>query len=438
MIISLSLICPEEVVYQGFKLNFIDRLFGKKEETPQEIAFEELSNWLESRSGKIFKSFGKHASHIFSRIEKALVEIEKSTDELEKAEPVGKFHLRMVKITTSNRDNMVKQVRMLIEKISIPESTDIKTIKTFHENTMHNLLVCLDNMMKSHQYAKTVYPEASKEVIAEVNALRRLLDELINPLNDRKDTIYAFENADNIVQEIKQTQSGIVKKEKSITKQEENVAVLKNELVKLQESIHLLRESQLWNEYGKVKDELEILGKKVTATEAKIKALVLPLSAGLNRLKQLSESGRHTLSPETKQDLQACFSDPKNVNPEFFVGFKNIIESDALNLSPDKKNKMLGQVNPVISSLGQLQENYRIAVQDVEKKEKELSVFDIHNDEKRMTDEKTALQNKIETSEKELETAKHRLISLKDDIEFKKQELQQVISSIDSNLRVSF
>ena len=419
-------------------MNFIDRLFGKKEETQHEIAFEELPIWLDSQSGKIFKSFGKHASNVFSRIEKALVEIEKSTNELEKAEPIGKFHLRMVKITTSNRDNMVKQVRMLIENISIPESTDIKTIKTFHENTMHNLLVCLDNMMKSHQYAKTVYPEASKEVIAEVNALRRLLDELIEPLNDRKYTIEAFENADNIVQEIKQTQSGIGKKEKSIIAQEENILLLKNDLVKLQESLNLLRESELWNEYGKAKDELGSLRKKVTATESKINALVLPLSAGLNRLKQLSESGRYTLNPETKQELHTCFSDQKTVNPEFFVGFKNIIDSDALNLSPDKKNKMLEQVNQVISSLGKLQENYRIAVQDVEKKEKELSGFDIHHEEKRMTDEKSALQDKTEISGKELETAKHQLISLKDDIEFKKQELQQVISFIDTNLRVSF
>lgn len=419
-------------------MNFIDRLFGKKEETPQQIAFEELTGWLELRSGKIFKSIGEHASHVFPRIGKALVEIGKSTDELEKAQPVGKFHLKMVKITTSNRDNMVKQVRMLIENISIPGSTDINTIKAFHENSMHNLVVCFDNMMKSHMYAKTVYPEESKEVVAGVSMLRRLLDELIEPLIEKKETIEAFENADNIVREIKQTQSGIEKKIKSIKAQEEKIILLKNDLVKLQESLNLLRGSELWNEYRKTKDELKTLKKKVTESEAKINSLVLPLSAGLNRLKQLSDSGRYTLNPQTKQDLQACFSDQKNVSPGFFVEFRNIIESDALNLSTDKKNKMLEHVNSVISSLESFQENYRIAVQDTENKEKELSGFDIRHDEKNMRDEITALQDKIETSEKELETAKNHLISLKEIFGLKKQELQNVISSIDGNLRVSF
>lgn len=419
-------------------MNFIDLLFGKKEKTPQEIAFEGLSGWLEPGSEKVLRDAAKNAAPVFSRIEKALAEIKKSNDELEKAQPVGKFHLKMVKITTSNRDNMVKQVKMLIDNISVPGSTDIKTIKTFHENATHNLVVCLDNMMKSHQYAKIVYPEASKEVIVKVNVLRRLLDELIEPLNENKELINAFENADNTIQAIKQTLSGIGKGGKSITGLEESIALLKNQHGKTQHSLTLLRESEAWKQYEKAKDELGILEGKANTGEAKINALVLPLSAGLNRLKQLSDSGRHTLSPETKHELQACCSDPKNVNPGFFAGFKNIIESDVLNLSPDKKNKMLELVNPVISSIGQLQENYRIAVQDVENKEKELSCADIFHDEKTMTNEKAALQNKIETSEKELETAKKQLTFLKDALVLEKQELQHIISFIDSNVRVSF
>lgn len=419
-------------------MSWIDRIFGKKEETPQEIAFEELPPWLESRSSKVLKGVGKRAASLFPEIDRALKKLGKSAEVLEKSKPDGKYHLKMVKIATSNRENMVKQVRMLIENISTPTSTDIKTIKTFHKNAMRHFVVCLENMMKSHQYAKAVYFEDSKEVTADVNAIRRLLDELIEPLNENKTTIEAFENTENTIQEINRTHSDIGKGQQNIRELETNITLLESDLENVQHSLTDLRESESWKQYQKVKDEVVIVRKKINATEAKIKALVLPLNAGLNRLKQLSESGRHTLSPETRQDLQTCFSDQKNVNPEFFVWFKNIIESDALNLSPDKKNKMLGQVNPVISSLAQLQKNHRIAVEDVENKEKELSGFDIHNEEKRMADDQITLLDKIETSKKELETSKNQLTSLKDNIELKKQELQQVVSSIDSNLKVSF
>ncbi|MDP2844877.1 MAG: cell surface protein, partial [Candidatus Methanoperedens sp.] len=186
-------------------MNWIDRLFGKKEESPSQITFDELPEWLESRSHKISEGISKQASSLYSDIEKALREIKESTTLLEEAEPEGRFHLKMVKVSKSNRDNMARQVRMLLENITIPQATDVKTIVAFHENAVQTLTVCLENMMKSYQYTKLVFLEESKQVISDVNALGRLLNQLIEPINNKKTVLDALFNTKGLIQNIKNT-----------------------------------------------------------------------------------------------------------------------------------------------------------------------------------------------------------------------------------------
>jgi len=75
----------------------------------------------ESRSRNILEKLEKDASSFFPEIEKTLRKIKESTSRLEKAQPEGRFHLKLVKVASSNRDNMAKQVRMLLENVTIPE-----------------------------------------------------------------------------------------------------------------------------------------------------------------------------------------------------------------------------------------------------------------------------------------------------------------------------
>ncbi len=88
-------------------MKLIDRIFGKT--PPAGVTFDDLPEWLESKSRKISEEIGSEASSNFSGIRTALTAIKESTTELEKAEPEGRFHLKMVKIASSNRDNMNKQ-----------------------------------------------------------------------------------------------------------------------------------------------------------------------------------------------------------------------------------------------------------------------------------------------------------------------------------------
>jgi DNA repair exonuclease SbcCD ATPase subunit len=417
-------------------LKWIERLFGKKEPFSPEIGFDELAGWLESRSKEISREVERQVAPVYSDIEDALREIKKSAAGLEEAQPEGRYHLKMVKVATTNRDNMVKQVRLLTDNITVPKATDIKTIIAFHENAMQTLNVCLENMMKSYQYAKMVFLEDSKEVIADVNALGRLLNQLVEPLKDRKKLLDAVENALKTIQAIKEMHSAIELENTSIKEKEEKAVALKKEIEEGQGALVRLKESEQWRQYQGSMDELAALLNNAKKTESEINNIVLPLNKALNRLKQLSESGRYTLAPDIKEGLNLCLSDSKCCSPGFFVEFEKIVESDILKL--EKLDKMLEQIRLAQSSFGSYKEQYQVLMDDIEKKKDEIAKLGVVAEEKSLSSRISELQEKLASAQKELEMAKNHLASLERDIEDKKRELQQMVSSIDSRVRVLF
>ncbi len=417
-------------------MKWIDRLFGQKEETSSQVKFEELADWLDAKSKKISAELGKNASSLYSQIQDALEEIKKSTASLEEAKPEGRFHLKMVKTATSNRDNMVRQVKMLLENIIIPQASDVKTIMDFHENAMQTLTVCLENMMKSYQYTKLLFVEESKDVIADVNALGRLLNELIEPIDSQKNVLDAFEKARGLIIDMKNMTTDHELNEREIKEKLEKIALLKNELEEKQKALVLFKENEPWKRYINLKNELASMEENARKKEAEIRVIISPLNKALSRLKQLSDSGRYTLKPQHKEDLNFCLSDPVKVNPDFFVEFKKIVGSGVLNLAPDKTDKILEQTGHVISSIGSYKDEYKALVSDIEKKKAEIARSSVAREEAELTRTIADLQEKLTVLEKELGTANEHLASLKNGIELKRHELQQSVSVIDSRVRI--
>ncbi len=418
-------------------MKWIDRLFGKRQSSPSLITFDELPEWLESRSKKISEEMGRDASSLYSEIGEALSAIKENMTALEEATPEGRFHLKMVKVAASNRDNMSKQVRMLLDNINIPQATDIGAIMTFHENAIQTLTVCLENMMKSYQYTKLVYFEESKELIAKVNALGRLLNQLIEPIDNKRNVLDALNIAKTTIQNIKNTILDIGFNEKTIKESEEKIALLKKELEGKEKALTHLKESEPWKEYIKSREELISLETDARKKEDDIRGLILPLNKALGRLKQLSESGRYTLAPEIKEGLNLCLSGQINVNPEFFIEFQKIVESGILNLTTEKTNKILEQTKLVLASLDSSKPEYQALTQDIEKQKEKISGMKAADEEAGLEKRIAGLKDKITALEKELELSRNRFEALKRDVESKRQELQQSVSVIDSRMRIS-
>ena len=416
-------------------MKLIERLFGKKDNAGESIAQDKLPEWLELISRQISEKIEKETSSFYPRIEKTLRKIKNSTAELENAKPEGRFHLKMVKVASSNRDNMAKQVRMLLENITIPGEKGVKSIKAFHESAIQTLGVCLENMMKSYQYTKLVYFEESKNVITDVNSLGRLLNDLIEPINSRKQVLDALAKAQELVPVIRKITLDIGQMETSIKENEQKIVSLKKGIEEKQDAQNLLIAGDSWKQYTRSGEELVLLENNAGKKLSEINDIISPLNKVINRLKQLNVSGRLVLKPEDRDALNLCLSCPVDVPPGFFIELQKIVESGVLNLP--KTDKILPQIQLAASSLGEMKTEYYAIIKDIELKKDEISKMNIIKDEKDVNEVLSALRDKLIASEKELETSRKQLDSLKSEIVSKKLELQDHVSVIDGKMKIA-
>lgn len=417
-------------------MKWIEKLFGKKEQESLEIRFEELTGWLGSGEKRFLA--GGHAASIFSDIEVALDRIRKTASGLANAQPEGRFHLKMVKIATSNRDNMVKQVSLLIDNINIPKKTDVKSVLEFHENGMQTLNMCLENMMKSYQYTKMVFFEESKKVIAEVNELGRLLNRLGEPMNDNKIALEAFENAQSVIQIIKDLNSQIDAEKKTIKEIDEKIDTLQKKIELNQNSLAQLADSEQWKYYVNCKNDLADLDKKAKKALSDINILFVPLKKPLLRLKQLNEDGKFEMAPGIKKELNLCLSDPISVSPGFFVELRDLLKNDTVAFNPEKRDAILENIMFAGANIGVFQKEYQTNLSNLNAKKDEISGMNIVQEAASLSSRISSLQDETASAEKKLEASKRHLLSLEESFALKKQELQEIVSAIDNRKKVLF
>ena len=258
---------------------------------------------------------------------------------------------------------------------------------------------------------------------------------LIEPINSKKQVLDALDKAQELVSLIRKITLDIGQMERSITENEKKIVSLKKETEEKQEAQNLLYASESWKQYTMSRDELILLETDADKKLSEINNIISPLNKVINRLKQLSDSGRLVLKPEDRDALNLCLSCPVDVPPGFFIELQKIVESGVLNLP--KTDKILPQIQLASSSLGNKKKEYYAIIKDIEIKKDEISKMKIIKDEKDLKDVLSTLQDKVIASEKELETSRKQLDSLKSEIESKKHELQDYVFVIDSKKKIS-
>ncbi|HMB44410.1 MAG TPA: hypothetical protein VKL21_01165 [Candidatus Methanoperedens sp.] len=245
----------------------------------------------------------------------------------------------------------------------------------------------------------------------------------------------ALENSREMILAIRKNTLDLDSIEKSIKENEGKSVSLKKEIEEKQNDLNLLLDSESWKQYTISRNDLVLLETKAENKVSEIKSIISPLNKALNRLKQLNESGRHALKPEDKERLNLSLSCPTDVPPEFFVEFQKIVESGVLNLP--KPEKFLPQIRFAASSLGESRKEYHDILHDIELKKDEISNMKIIKEEKNLKDMLSDLQEKLIITEKELDTSRNQLESLKQEIESNNVKLREYVAVIDSRVRIS-
>ncbi|RQD83394.1 hypothetical protein D5R95_06315, partial [Methanosalsum natronophilum] len=116
---------------------FIKKLFGQKKEEPESLTldFSQLGEWCKEESEKELEELRPLIKDIYTEIETILNDLDRDREQLLDAEPVETADKRMEKVGDSNRDNIVDNLKMVREKISIPKTISLQGSYSFYVDT---------------------------------------------------------------------------------------------------------------------------------------------------------------------------------------------------------------------------------------------------------------------------------------------------------------
>jgi chromosome segregation ATPase len=423
-------------------LKWIKKLFGKKEDSIdvtsfKEIDFEGLPVWLDGKYQGLSSGIEKNISGLFRKLETALLELKESNIKLSEAKVEGDFDIRAVKRAKSNRENVIKQITTLIDKIKIPENTDFRYLKAFHQAAVQNLETCLENMDRSFKYAKGVFPEESKELSESLSRLSRVLNEFRETILENKEEIEAIEAAYSEIDEIQSLLSSSEIEKLELETKNRKLQVLQDEIVRTNQALEEFRKGEAWKNLQNLQEEFTVASVKLKRAKENLDSLVLPLSGHLSRIQKLHESGRYTLKPEVKQQLDICFKDFTHVDPSIFPEIQTIFEDKALDMQAQKKEKALLQLRALISGFPEREKEYLETLQEFEVKKAEIARSDTGKLAE-LEHKGTELLNRAHLLEDDIDNSKKKLDVLREELQNKKEKLLNNINLIDSTVKLNF
>jgi chromosome segregation ATPase len=423
-------------------LKWIKKLFGKKEDSREEtgfkeINFEDLPAWLDIRSQKISSQVEKDVPDLLKELEVSLLALKESNSRLSEAKVEGDFDIRIVKRAKSNRENVTKQVTMLIDKIRVQEDRDFRTLESFYGAATQSLDTCLEHMNRSFRYTRGVFPEESKEVSESLASLGKAFNELGEVILGNKKEMDAVEAAYSDANRIEELFASIAAEELELESKNQRIQTLNSESLGVSQALEDFRKGAAWQRLQNLQSEFTVAREKLKKAETGLNFLVLPLSGHLSRIKKLHESSRYTLKLEVKKELEICLEDPVHVNPSFFSELQKIFEDNSLDMQAQKKEKALLQVKTAISSFPERNKEYLEALQQFEAKKAEIESLDTGKFVE-LEHKEAELLSRTRSLEEDIEDSKKKLAALREELEHQKEKFLASLSLIDSNLHVNF
>lgn len=423
-------------------MKFIKRLFGKKEGSSEgtglrEIDFEDLPAWLDNNYQKISSGMEKDISGLLRELEVSLSRLKESTSRLVEAKVEGDFDIRAVKRAKSNRENVTKQVSMLIDKIKVQENKDFRALKGFYETSVQNIDSCLEHMNQSFKYTRGVFPQESKEVSENLASLGQIFNELRKAILENKREMEAIETAFSDIKVIQDLSASMVTEKLELESKNRKIQALRDEASRASQALEEFRKGDTWQNLQSMQEEFNAVRNRLKKTESGLTSLALPLSGHLSRIKKLHESGRYTLNSEVKKQLDICLEDPIHLDPSFFPELQKVFEDNALDMQTQKKEKALQQVINAISVFPERKKEYLEVLQEFEEKKAELAGSDTGK-LVMLEHKETELLNRTCLLEEDIKDSEKKQVALREELDSKEKQLLFSINLVDSSVKVHF
>ncbi len=422
------------------ELKWLNKIIGKetRQETPA-IAFHEVENWVADELKADLDEFFKSAARIFAEIEATKEQLVRDIGVFETAEP-PEMQPRVLKVGLAARDNIIKQINMLIDKINIPPM-DYSAIREFYVTAHINLENMLEKSVKSHHSARYLFPKEVGVVISDVRDVKKLLTKLKLLIDEKEDLIGTFSGISGVIQNIIDLQDTIVEHNLRIGNTGSELEGFRHKSDNCAARLEQLSDSTEWSSFVELEVGLKRACEERDAIETGVTELFMPLNKAFKRMEKQDASGRHTLSAKQKESLDMSLKSPIDMDAadvtDFMIGVCKLLGDDVLGLKDRKRDKAISQTKQIIDSFALKKDAYQSISSRIIEIEDRISSLTISETKTTLELELATNNGRIARIEQEIENLRVELEMRGNELEDQKRALSDAVNSI-KTVRIAF
>jgi len=344
-------------------MGFLDKLFGKKEETAEVkkeellLNFSEVPVFVDDFYKKSFSEIDKEIFSRFSEIKHLVKELELQLNELEALEiKENEGNRKLRKIVSTSKKTLINKMRVLQSKLIPVASTDFIELNSYCTNSLNLLESEINSFGRNIAYTGIVLKEPIKKLGEKINELKSVFIKT-KELFDSKKGLVLFPEIKETVSGLKKTiesNADSLKLEKEILNKvslaEKEIGFVELELKKLQNSNEVIQLNKLF-------EEKKNLAVQKQGMKSKLIELFYPIDKLLRVFGKMVEAKRFPLSKEEESLLVSYSSNPfialkKDNNAltlkKFFGYIKELVLTNKISLKEKEKAKKLSVLDELI------------------------------------------------------------------------------------------
>jgi len=336
-------------------MGFFKKLFGEKKPEKVEV---EIANALEFLEGDISpkrKLLLDESGKKIAEIKHLLLETRASLKALEKAELLAKS-ARLDKIVGTAKANALRQIGSLLEKLSPPNTSDLKAIKTYCADSIL-VLQHSGHFGKNVAYAGISFKNEMKELGLLLKSISKGFNSLQNLLDENK-AVFLLPVVREKLLDLKAIEKSVASLEQEIAALEKGLEKIALQKSRLKTGLQRLRESSEFKSIASLNEKkAEFLRQKQHA-KTELLDMFAKVEKPLHRLDKAAKARKHFLPGKQAEFLHALLLNPfraLKLDPkaetlkQVLVEARKAIESGTVELKEREREKKLAVLQEMLS-----------------------------------------------------------------------------------------
>jgi hypothetical protein len=416
-------------------LSFLERIFGKKEETTEQVfSIEDVENFLLTNFGGISQTFKEDASKIYKEMQPVVVNMQKSLDNLLRVDFKERVDSQLLQNVIGHRKSFAHKMEVMIEKIKKPMQSNLDSILEFNESISSAISEANNKTVKDYHFLKILFEKEVQKTFENFKILSEKSNNFESLINSNKENLFSIRSAQSELQSIKEETRNLNQIKEHLKTLNAKLSDLKSEHDSLKEDLEKFKNGKDWLHFNELLEKKKIIEEKVSSLKSQILQDTSQINKPLRKFKNLVDKGVVKIEDKkipkyVDSTLDALIEEKK---PETI---RSILEMVQKNISEgriklkDKEKTMVGIKRILDNNLFEdFLKKYLLLKKDLEKLREDITAHTASRIKNKMENQMEDIERDIEMTSLEMGKVKKQTEKTKNSIKERKITLEKTLT----------